>query len=465
MALAAVLIALAFTALRPHPNAAGMMRDFEAYRAAGATWAHGGDAYSAQIAEYEPLLPRGALLPFVGVPVTLAWWSLFARLPHAVAGVAWTTVLSCALIALILSTAAVSHMRSPFDAACVAIAALAFTPITGGIALGQTAIVAAAACAAALCLRGRTLAFAACTFSAVALQPNIALGLLGVLRTWRAIAAFAGATIALYVSGTFFWGTGWPFTYARILAAHAAAERGSALQFTPAAIALGFGAPVPIATWIAIIFGCSAAAGAAYAAWRTRETPASFAAVSCALPFFSGFFHAQDLAIAFLPAILGLRSLAPRPRAVTIIAITAAGTNWLDMAQSPTALAQDVMLGCALIAASLAIVPKLDARVAAAACASLALLGFGAWIAATHPLPTWPDAMRGFRLPAHASAAQAWHAELSDTELLAVNAASAVLRCIALAGCAALLAVTIKTSNIDVHEIIERRNTVGVEVP
>ncbi len=463
-ALAAVLIALAFTVLRPHGTTGGALRDFQAYEAAGATWLDGKDPYSTAIASHEPLLPAGAMLPFAGTPAALPWWALLARLPASGAMVVWQALLIVALGALVYAAAALGDARTPFDYACIALVALAFAPVTSALALGQTALVASAAAALCICTR-RVLSFAAGAFAAFALQPNVALGTLAALRRRNGIAAIVIAAAALYVCGTMASGPLWPIAYVRALLAHQWAERGSLLQFTPASVALGFGAPPNLAAAIAAALACIVAFFAVSTAWRSRDERIGFAALSCSLPFVCGFFHGQDLAALFVPAIVALRVAPAALRAAALPAIVAAGANWLDIAQSSAAIPQDIVLGCALIAASLAVAPQLASRAAIGVCTAVTLLAGGAWLAANNPVPVWPDAMHGFTLQANATAAQAWHAEIASAGLLVPHAASAALRTIALGGCALFLFLFARTLDIDVHKVVERRDAVGPEVP
>jgi len=461
---AALLIVLALTVLRPPETAAGSLRDFQVYRAAGATWRKGVDPYSVAIAAKEPLIPSGSVLPFVGPPASLPWWAMFARLPAGVAAMLWRAVLVCALIALVCASAACAGARSPFDFVCVGLLSLAFAPLTSAIALGQTAIVAASLAATGLYARRRTALVAACAFGALALQPNVALGLFAIVRRRSTLVGLAIAILAIYACGAIALGPAWPVSYAHALAAHAVAERGSVLQFTPASIAAGFAVRSGLATPIAVSIGCIAAAVALYAARRVRDERAGFVAMSCALPFVCGFFHGQDLAALFLPVVVSLRTSAPSARGLALIAAVAVGANWLDFAQSPPALAADLALGGALVVASIATLPEIDARALIWTCACLALLGGGTWLAATHPIPVWPDAMRRFVMPAHATPAQAWYAELTSAGFFVPHAASAILRSIALGGCAITLALTLLGSDVNVHEVVERRDAVGVEV-
>lgn len=459
--LAAIFIAVALVGLRPPAGAGGSLRDFQVFRAAGAVQQDDGDPYSTAIARYESELPRGAMMPFVSTPATLPFWLLFARLPAQAATALWKTFLVCALLALILGAAMLARVRSPFDLLCVALAALAFAPITGAIALGQTAIVGAAAAALALALRAPAV-LATGSFIALAFQPNAALGL---LATLRASAWWIGVAIAtLYACGAIASGPLWPLQYAHLLAAQSAAESSSVLQFTPIAIAHGLGAAPGLAGVVAFVAALVASVAAILVAWRARDERLGFAAISCALPFACNYFHAHDFAALFAPAMIALRAAPARARALALSAAIAIGANWLDFAQSPHAWPQDLALGCGLIAACLALLPRIDANVALCAVASVALLAIGAWVGAAHPIPMWPDDFPGIVAEGHATAAQVWQAELAATDLLAPNPASALLRMLPLTGCAVLLGLIARTSDVDVHHVVERRDAVGVEV-
>lgn len=457
--LAAMLIAAALLFLRPPETAGGSLRDFQAYRAAGAAALAARDPYAADIASDESLLPPGAMLPFVGTPAALPFWMLLARLPASDATIFWRAALVIALIALVIAGALLAGVRTPFDLACLALIALAFAPLTSAVALGQTAIAGAAAAALALGLRTRVALWAG-AFVAFCFQPNAALGLLAALRRGGALAIGLGM-LALYACGAAVRGAGWPLDYAHLLLAHAEAERVSALQYTPIAIARGFGLAQTLAATIAVAAGSVVTICAAWIAWR-RSLYFGFAAISCALPFVCGFFHEQDFAALFVPGIFTLRMVPATLRGPALFAVVAIGANWLDIAQSPPALPQDLALGTALIAACLAILPRIDARAVAWSVASATLLGLGTWVAAAHPLPVWPDAMRDFVQVPGATAAQLWHAELAHTGLLAPNPASAVLRLFSLIGCTVLLGLLARASDVHVHHVVERRDAVGV---
>ena len=71
--------------MRPVGTPGPLLRDFEAYYAAGATWALGGDPYGREVWRVERRVPgvdasHEELLPFVGPPFSLPLWRSFAAL-------------------------------------------------------------------------------------------------------------------------------------------------------------------------------------------------------------------------------------------------------------------------------------------------------------------------------------------------------------------------------------------------
>lgn len=442
-ALAGVLVLLALTVLRPPATNGGSTRDFQAYLAAGRAANAGADPYGAGIATYEPALDasRGAMLPFVGTPASVRWWQLLAHRSDRDATTVWTAVLVASLLALVWGTARVSNAATPFERTCIALAALAFAPIDGAIALGQTAIVAAAAAVLAATANAVP-AVSAWSFVALVFQPNLGVALLAIIRrkgAWIALAV-AAAALVLTCGGA-------ALGYAAILHAHAAAEAGALMQLTPRAL----GAPFALA----VLAGMLALGAVGYVA--IRGTPyASFAAACAALPFVVGFFHPHDLAIVFVPAVWCLRR-APAPLfGVALLAATGAATNWLDVAQSPHALAQDGALAAAFIAAACALRPRVHRASLPWIAAAVALVASGLWVAAHDPLPVWPDDLAAFAPHAAIGAAAQWHEELARSGLLTPNAGSVVLRALALGGCAVLLWIVARTLDVDVHHRVER---------
>ena len=454
---AAVFILLAFTALRPPSTPGGGARDLQAYLAAGHAYARGEDPYGTRIARYEPAIATqtGAMLPFVGTPASLPFWALLARLPYATVHWTWEGVLVLSLAALAFASARLAGAPSGFDAACALLLTLSFAPADSAVALGQTAIVAAAAAALAVAMASRmTLGLG--SFAALVLQPNLAPAVLAALRRHRTAPIIASAAVVFALACVAAVGPGRLFAYAAVLRAHAHAEAGSLLQFTPAAVAASLGAFGMLLAALSIALGVAAAFLAIRAALRTRDAGAGFAALGLALPFCTGFFHFHDLAIVDAGVIFCLCRVPARWFGPVLLATVAAGTNWLDIAQSHAAFAQDAALALALILAACALRAQLDRSAMLYAFAAAALVVCGAAIALHDPLPVWPDAMRPFHPHAALSAAQQWRIELQRTGLLAPNAGSALLRALALAGCAVLLLSVTRTSDIDVHDRVER---------
>ena len=455
--IAAIFIGIALIALHPPGEPGVVLRDFEAYYAAGATWLAHGDPYSLSIWNVESQIPgvvvsRHEVLPFVGVPATLPLWSLFATLPYRAAALLWTILLGGALVTVIIATGRLLYL-SLGHALLTALLALAFVPITSDFGLGQAAL---AAYAFAVFALTTPTALATVAVSLSALQPNVAFGLLAMFESQRTTIALIGGVIVVYVVGAFADGVQWPATYLNTLAAHAQAERFASIQYTPAAVLYGFGIPPGLAHVFGIALAVIAFVIAVLGAIRADTTAHRFAILSCAIPFVAGFFHEHDFVVLFVPAIFALTHA--RNASLAVIATFLAGINWLDFAQQPQALPQDVTLAAALLIAAIGFQPQRHYFVAALATAAATILGV--WIGHAHPLPIWPNDMQD--AASGVTMAQVWKNEQLQTGLLRPDAAAATLRSFALLGSALLFYVVL---NVDGHEIVERRNSVGVEVP
>jgi len=453
---AAAFVAIALLALHPAGEPGVVMRDFEAYYAAGSTWLAHGDPYSLAIWRAQSQIPgvvasRYEVLPFVGVPATLPLWSLFARFPYQTATLLWGILLLCALATIVITTARLLR-ASPSNATLTAILALAFVPITSDFGLGQAALPAYAFAVFAL-TTPPVLASIAVALSA--LQPNVALGLAAMFGSKHTIAALAAGAVIVYLAGAFAAGAAWPAHYIATLAAHAQAERFAAIQYTPASVLYGFGAPASAAQALAFAIAAVALIVAVRGAVRARSIAHRFAILCCAIPFVAGFFHEHDFVALFVPAIFALTY--GRNASLAAIATFLVGVNWLDFAQQPQALPQDAVLSAALFVAAAGFAPYQNYL--AAAIAAIGAIALGAWIGHTHPLPIWPNSMQG--APHGATIAEVWKNEQLQTGLLRPDAAAAVLRSFALLGSALLFYLTL---NVDVHEVVERRDRVGMEV-
>ncbi len=430
------------------------MRDFEAYYAAGQAANAGIDPYSAGIWRFERPLDGGrealALLPFVSPPATLPLWRALALLPFGLANALWRTALAACIAVLICCALALCRQAQsprPFLAAlCIA---LGFGPLTGALALGQTALPAYAAAVLSL------VAAPAALFAW--LQPNIALALFSRLGRNRTLWTLLGASVLGLTLGA---------SYLQTLAAHALAERFSAIQLTPEAIAFGFGASSSIASALAVAIALISFAAWIFCMARMREPLERFCASCALLPLGMPFFHEHDLVVTFLPALYLALRCAPRLWPLAMCGGLLCAIDWLGLAQRPDGAAQTALLAAAFLAGAFAL-RDLPVR-ALAIPASIAALALALAIAGAyaHPLPVWPDAMGSPGNLSGASAATAWHAEQAATGLFVRVWAWSALRVLSLLGCVLLtLALLLQSrSDVDVHHVVERGDAVGAEV-
>jgi hypothetical protein len=462
---------LAVFAVRPISAPGAFARDFEAYWSAGVTATVGGDAYGRDVWHAQRSVPgvdasRDELLPYVGPPYALWVWRSLSHFDYAIAARIW-----CAIVALAIAGLAIFALigtgLTPRLAPIVGALtfAFAFGPISSGLALGQVAAIAMmGSCAAAVFSRaGRTLSVIAATVAA-SLQPNVALGLTALLRSPRSALALAIAACVAYVAAVPLRGWAWPFEYARTLSAHARAEQLGAIQLAPVAILYGAGVAPATAIVGGIVIAVLALA-AAFAAFRTiRDTFVRFACLSALIPFVAGFVHEHDLIVAFPAAMLAAARTRGYVRALMAIATLLVAIDWLGMAQRPSAVVQSALLAVAVGCMFAAFGPG-EAGDGIGPLVVACIFAASAWIAIQHPLPVWPDALGSFHATNDASPAALWRAELVRTGLFAVAPAAAWLRSLSLAGCALLAAGVWWQArlDVDVHEVVERRERVGFE--
>lgn len=448
-ALAALLFfALAILVFRAAPSGAAFPRDFEAYYAAGATWNAGGDPWSRDVWRVERTFPgvdatRDELLPFVGPAITLPLWSLLARLPLTVAIDAWLALLAFALGVLAVAAAILAGVAlTPANAArTFFFAAIAGSTISD-IALGQVALVAAAAVALTLLALLRRSPWAVLAALVAAVQPNVALPLAARLTERRSAAMLIAAAV-LFVALTLALGGGVAgfFTYLHRLAEQGTSERFDIIQYGAPAILAASGVPRGAAVLAGNACALLAALAAASVAWRLRAQPLAATLPAIALvPWIVPFFHGQDFVVELIPAIVLAASEDARVRALAGVAAICIFSNWLGIAQRPDDAIHDA---CLIFAAACAI-PLLPNRSACdaspwpplAACVLLALIAVP--LALASPAPVWPDTLGAFHAAANLDAAAVWAAEQRAAGLTAVLPATAVLRAVALAGCALL---------------------------
>jgi hypothetical protein len=445
-----VLAALAATLFRPTATPGPFARDFEAYYAAGATWNAGGDPWSRDVWQTERTIPgvdatRDELLPFVGPAASLPLWSLLARLPFDAARIAWMGVLTLAVLVLGLAAAALAHVRlTASRAACALIFVAVSGPVIGDLALGQVALVSAAAVACTLLALERRSAWAIVTAFGAAIQPNLALPL-AVRLTSRCTALLLAAAAAAFFVVTLVAGGGGGalLAYLQRLGEHTASERFSLIQYSVPAIAVSFGADQRMAELAGDILTVAAVAAVAAIAVRLRAQSRLSAAFAIALlPFAVPFFHEHDFVIELIPALILAASANARVRALAGIAAACALVDWLGIAQRPSFAAQTVALGLA-VACAFAALPNRALRAISPlppliACAIVALIAVP--LALAFPAPVWPDALGAFHAAAHLDASAVWAAEQQRAGLNGVAPAWGILRAIPLFGCL-LLAV------------------------
>lgn len=479
--LALVLFFAAFFFIwRPFSVPGPMMRDLEAYYAAGATWDAGGDPYSTQIWNVERTIPgvdarREEVLPFLGPPVSLPFWALLARLPFVGAVVVWSTVLAAAVAMLFLGAFALAGRPANWrDVPIVFALAASFSPLTYGFSLGQAALPAMGAMIAALLLlRTKRWPWSViASFGAVVLKPNVMLVLLGLLRTRRgflSLATLAGVFIAanLAIAG----GPAGLLRYEQALRGQTLAERWSFLQVTPASIAFGFGFPGPVASGIGSVVALVALAVLVYFVLRTRTDDVETAALGCAtIPFVSPFLHVHDLIVVFLPAMLCIQRARGRVWAAAAVGTVLVSTDWVAMTQGKIGGLYDFIIALVAACEIIALAPRvrLPFRLAPLAVAALVI---PIWAAAPSTAMTlWPQGLPfAFRAPLDQPVSAVWKAEQVATGLERTDPFEALVRSLSLVGCALIggaLTVTLfdakRTALRDVSDVTaERRPKYG----
>ena len=435
-ALAAALTALLFA--RPHATQGPPMRDFEAYYAAGAIWNSGGDAYSQDIWRIEAALPgvegsRYQALPFVAPPAMLPVFATIAKLPFATANTLWRTLLIASACGLALVTLRFAQVRNAWTSfAAIALAAIGFGPLTSALALGQLALPAMLFASLAVLRPG-------CAFAAW-IQPNIGVALVSQVRTWAGALLFAALCFIVE-------GANGLRHYVDVLHRHSIAERFSAIQVTPTAIAYGFGASQTTAAAIGVLVTLIALICWFLLMRRTGDLLARFCGTCAILPLAMPFFHEHDLIVLYVPALVYAIRCEQRWWPLAALGAMLAGTDWLGLAQRPDATTQALLLVTALGFALMALRERVDATMFAIPACALALIAVAALVARAHPAPVWPEAMGA--LP-HAIAAlditDAWHAQQHATGLLAQQPLWAALRLLSLIGCALTAAAVAASS-------------------
>lgn len=443
-----MLLALAFTALRPPPTHGPFGRDFEAYYAAGATWNAGGDPWSRDVWRIERTIEgvdRGdELLPFAGPAFVLPMFSALARLPFAIAMRVWTGIVVLAFVAVVLATLALRRERRPIALLAAALFALVSGATVSDIALGQAAMLSAAgtACALAALARGSPWG-GALAMLAAGIQPNLSLALVARLRD-RAASTAAAIACAVYAAVTLTAGGGVRglATYVHRLAEHGRAERFDAIQYSAASIAAGLGftdaSAVAAGAIVAALAIAATVAAIVFARLNAADgTLLAIAAVPLAVPFF----HEHDFAIVLIALIVAALRSRGTTRTFAGVAAALVAVDWFGLAQRPVAAPQILALGAAAAVAFAALGRGVRATLPDAAPAvTLVVLACAAVpLARAHPAPTWPDGLpAAYRAPAGATAAGVWADEQRAAGVDRRDPVWSALRALPLVGCVVL---------------------------
>jgi hypothetical protein len=454
LAMAWLLILVAIVAVRPRPTPGPLLRDFEAYWSAGAAWNARADPYGRAVWEAERGVPgvdarRDEILPFVNPPWTLAAWTLFARLPYDAAARVWAAILVASLGALGVAVLYATHVPVRPAAFLAAVGlAIGFGPITSGIALGQLALPAFLGAVLVVVAAARSLPVATAAACAAFAQPNVALGLIAQLGRRRVAVALLLGAAAAYAFGAAFAGTAWPISYARAVFTHGAAERFSAIQFTPASIAHGLGAVDVTAQLMGAGIAALSVIGAVLLARRVNDPFERFAGCCALVPFVAGFFHEHDFVVAYPAALCCAIRARGTIRAVSLAGTLLVAVDWLGLSQRPSGILQSALLAAAAVAAFAALGNEMHLRRSIAVLLSFTtLFAAAAWLGAEHPAPVWPDALGAFRASAGESLAAVWAQEQVKAGLLGIAPAWSVLRSLPLLGSAILAYVIYRRSS------------------
>jgi hypothetical protein len=149
--------------------------------------------------------------------------------------------------------------------------------------------------------------------------------------------------------------------------------------------------------------------------------------------------------------------------AFSAIVATAAGVDWLGLAQRPSAGVQTVML-CIACALGFALVSESRRESFAGLCVPFAVI-VAALLARTHPAPVWPDTLPlHWQAPAGASVSEVWALEQRVGGLDATNPVWSLLRALTLLSTALLGVATWMTGKQEqcVSEDTRRNERMGI---
>jgi hypothetical protein len=469
-----IFFAALFFLWRPYSVPGPMMRDFEAYYAAGATWAAGGDPYSTQIWNVEKTIPgvdagRVEVLPFLGPPISLPFWAMLALFPFEIAAKLWGAVLGIAVVIIFVGSFALAGRKMRWSDVPIVIAlAAAFSPLSYGFSLGQAALVSTAMVIGALWLirASRWPWSAIASFCALVLKPNVSFALLGLLRSRRGVFSLLAAGSLFVVTNVI--AAGGPdgiVRYVHALRGHTLAERWSLIQITPASIFYGLGVPGPTASVLGTICMMIAVLTLAITIYRTRARDVEAAALACAaLPFVSPFLHVHDLIVVFLPAMLCLHRARGRAWLAGAVGIVIVAADWIAMTQGKIGGAYDFLVAVIVGLEVIALAPWIQLRLRAAPLL-VALCILPIWAAApSKPVALWPDGLpKGFSVALNQPVSAVWESEQVAAGLERVDPFAAFVRGLSLGGSALVFVSLAATLGVFAGET--QRSRVPSDVP
>jgi hypothetical protein len=383
---------------------------------------------------------RDELLPFVGPAAALPLWSVLARLPVDASRVVWIAMLMAAIAVLATASAALALGRvtiaGVFD---VLLVAGLSGPFISDVALGQVALLSAAAVALALIALGRGSWWAVPAAFVAAIQPNLALPLAVRLIEKRSVLLLALA-VTLFLAVTLAAGGGVAgiFDYVHRLGMHSAGERFILIQYSVAAIAASLQTPAVTAIAAGNVCAIVAVGIVFVATLRYSAQPRMTAAIAIALvPWIVPFFHEHDFVLELIPVtILALCPVA-RVRTVALIGSVCVLVDWLGIAQRPNVAMQTLVIAIGVACAIAALPRTAGLRVLPLpALGTVAvLIAIAVPLALSHPAPVWPDTLGNFHAAPDLDASAVWAAEQQASGLGEFVPAWAVLRAIPMTGC------------------------------
>lgn len=448
---AVLLLALAVAYFTIHPvNRSGApFADFSAYYAAGKVWLQHGNPFGFAIWQAERQLPGMgglpvAILPYVGPPAGLPLWGVLALLPYDVAAGVWAGACTLCGVVILLVPALVAGRRiERRDGYALALLFASFAPLVTAVAVGQAALPATAAIDLAIlaAARRRWTWAAGAAFAAALFKPNLALVLVATVRSLGAVIAYAASALATALA-TALTGGGWGAlaAYLSVVVQQSAAERFYLYQFTPAAIAFGFGLPQGAAILLGVVVSLLACGATAAAIRRSRASVADGAAIACAgYPFVVPFVHQADLIVVLLPGLVAIYRAQGAAWLLAAAGLVLVSIDSLAFSQGEVAAVFTPVIAVVAALQIAALNRTVSWRLRVAPLAIVPALLVLALFAPAQRLPLWPGSLSpAFTASASESPTHVWQRELDTLALEVPSSYIALLRCISLAGCIAI---------------------------